>query len=207
VVLGLLHGLNPSMGWLFAVARGLQERSAGAVLHALLFIAVGHGAAVVLGAAVAVALGQTLPRTLFLVLSGAALIVFSAGRLLWRSRHPRTRFRASAWELVWWSFLMATAHGAGLMVAPFVAVLPTPGHPAPHLHAAATGGAQVVLLATLVHTAAQLVAMAAAAVAVHRLLGLAVLNRVWFNADLVWPAALVATGLLALAAAVATARL
>ncbi len=203
VGLGLLHGLNPGMGWLFAVARGLQEGRAGAVLRAMVFIAAGHGAAVAGVAALVLALGRTATQPALLVLSGVALLLFSAWRLLRRSPHPRTRFRASGWEMAWWSFLVATAHGAGLMVAPLLVALGTPQPSAHLLHGVASGGLQLALLATLVHTAAQLVAMGAAATAVYRFVGLAVLNRAWVNDELVWTAALALTGLASLVAGAA----
>jgi threonine/homoserine/homoserine lactone efflux protein len=200
VALGLLHGLNPGMGWLFAVARGLQDGRAGAVLHAMFFIAAGHGTAVAAVAVLTAALGQTVPRPTLLVLSGTALLASGAWRLLRRARHPRTRFRASGWEMAWWSFLVATAHGAGLMVVPLLVSLQTPQPSGHHLHGVASGGLHLALLATLVHTAAQLVAMGAAAAAVYRFVGLEVLNRAWINDELVWPAALALTGAVALAA-------
>src|SRR5438874_310568 len=119
--LGAYHGLNPAMGWLFAVALGLQERSRSAVLQALLPIAVGHEASVavivaVLGVAPAVVSIQLLRG-----LAGAVLVGFGAWKLVRLGRHPKwVGFRLSKRELAGWSFLMSSAHGAGLMVMPLL---------------------------------------------------------------------------------------
>lgn len=116
--LGAFHGINPGMGWLFAVALGLQEQRRGAVLRALLPIALGHALSI---GVVVLAIGllhDVLPDAWVRWPVGIGLAGFGAYKLV-RCRHPRwVGMRVSALDLTWWSFLMATAHGAGLMLAP-----------------------------------------------------------------------------------------
>ncbi|MGH8898865.1 MAG: hypothetical protein ACRDZ4_18055 [Egibacteraceae bacterium] len=199
--LGALHGLNPGMGWLFAVALGLQQRDRAAVLRALAPIALGHAASV--GAVVALlgALGAVLaPRAL--ALAAAACLIGYGGWSLVRRRHLRwVGMRLRPRELAGWSFLMATAHGAGLMLVPvllwsgsgFHAAQPTTTlaviGPGTHLGAAALG-------AVAVHTVGMLATMAAVALLVYDHLGVGILRRGWVNLDRVWALALVAAGLL-----------
>src|SRR5215203_6673775 len=120
--LGAFHGLNPAMGWLFAVSLGLQERRLRAVLIALGPIALGHALAIGLAAVVVGMVGLVIPQRLLLVLGGAALLAFAVSKVITRFRHPRwVGMRVSSRELVLWSFLMASAHGAGLMLVPVLA--------------------------------------------------------------------------------------
>src|SRR5215204_5013005 len=117
--LGAFHGLNPAMGWLFAVALGLQERRLRAVTMALGPIALGHALAIGLAAVAVSTLGLVLPQRLLLALGGATLLAFAAYKVATRFRHPRwVGMRVGPRELVLWSFLMASAHGAGLMLIP-----------------------------------------------------------------------------------------
>src|ERR687897_3062232 len=119
LALGAFHGLNPGMGWLFAVALGLQERRLRAVLTALGPIALGHALALGVAAVAVGVLGLVIPQRLLLALSGAALLGFATYKGATRFRHPRwVGMRVGPRELVLWSFLMASAHGAGLMLAP-----------------------------------------------------------------------------------------
>jgi len=198
--LGAYHGINPGMGWLFAVALGMQQGSARGVWRALPPIALGHMAAV--GAVLLVAgLAQTVVPipTMKLVVAGL-LIAFGLFRL-WRHRHPRFGgMRVGFRDLTIWSFLMASAHGAGLMVLPFVMAMSSPVMAASGIHAhhaAITPNlpGRAVLALTL-HTLAYLGVLAFAAWIVYRKLGLALLRTAWFNLDLLWAGALVATGLL-----------
>src|SRR3712207_2678988 len=118
-LLGAYHGLNPAMGWLFAVSLGMQERSRAAVLRALPPIALGHEASVVLVALLVTVLGVLADPQALHMGAGAALIAFGFSRFVNPRWHPRgTRVRVNRRELTLWSFLMSTAHGAGLMVAP-----------------------------------------------------------------------------------------
>ncbi len=201
VLLGAFHGANPAMGWLFAVALGLQEQRLAAVFAALLPIALGHAAAIALIAVLTVFLGETVPQPILLLGAGVVLIGFAGWRLWRRFRHPRTRFRATQRELAVWSFLMATAHGAGLMIAPVLIALTSRGNnlvPDSHLeHWKGLGSSLgVALAATLVHTAAMFATMTVIAIIVYRELGVEILRRAWVNIDLVWIVVLVATGLL-----------
>lgn len=184
--LGAFHGLNPAMGWLFAVALGLQEHRRRAVLAALLPIAAGHAASVaVVGAALAAA-GLAVPLRSLRLAAAGVLIAFGLFRLLRPYAHPRwVGMRVGFRDLVLWSFIMASAHGAGLMLAPVFLGLPGP---AGHVHA--EGG--LVILA--VHTAAMFLVMGAVALAIYETVGLALLRRAWLNLDLVWTAALLAVG-------------
>lgn len=202
--LGLFHGLNPAMGWLFAVALGLQEKRLGAVLAALPPIVLGHTAAIALTALLIVALGIVIPPATLLTSTGAVLLLFTTWRIWRRFRHPRTRFRATKYELALWSFLMASAHGAGLMIAPLlIAILDTPnttlqtsGHAAhPGVFTHSVG---LALAAVLVHSGALYATMTTVAVIVYRELGLELLRRAWINIDLIWIAVLGLTGLLTL---------
>jgi hypothetical protein len=120
LVLGVLHGVNPGMGWLFAVALGLQEEDGRAVWRSLGPLALGHALAVAVALAVAALVGLVIPlASLRWVVAGA---LFGMGVLhLRRHRHPRWGgMRVGPRDLVIWSFLMASAHGAGLMALPFV---------------------------------------------------------------------------------------
>jgi hypothetical protein len=194
--LGAFHGLNPAMGWLFAVALGQQEGRSGAVLRALPPIALGHLLAVAAVVLTARALGAVLPLDAVRRLGGVLLVLFALWLLVRGSGHARwVGMRLRARDLTLWSLLMATAHGAGLMLLP--AVLGTapqtfPSVAAHHHHAAVDGFGPVVLLA--VHTAGMIGAMGAAAVAAHWLLGLGFLRRRWVNLDLVWILALLIAG-------------
>ena len=193
-LLGTYHGLNPAMGWLFAVALGLQERRGGAVLRALPPIALGHAASV--GVVVATATGASLVVPPAPLRAAAAFLLFgSAVLLLVRPVHPRRAggMRLGARGLAFWSFVAATAHGAGLMLLPVVMHdHSVEGHG--HATATAVGGA----VALAVHTAAMFGAMTLAALLAFHVLGVAFLRRAWLNTELVWSGALAASGLVLL---------
>jgi hypothetical protein len=190
-LLGAFHGLNPGMGWLFAVALGLQEKSSRAVVRALIPITLGHALAI--GAALAVAglAAMLIPLNDVNVAIGVLLIGYGLYRL-YRSRHfGWSRMQVGFAELTLWSFLMATAHGAGLMVLPVVAGF------GKHSHSGMMHGAMGVR-ATLAHTAGYLVVTAAVALLVFEKLGLAILRSAWLNLDFIWAVALIVTGCAAL---------
>jgi hypothetical protein len=200
VLLGAYHGLNPAMGWLFAVARGLQEHRRAAVLSSLLPIALGHAASIAI-VVLLVGGAQTLAPPGPLRTAGAiALILFGLFKFFKPRAHPRwVGMRVGSGELVLWSFLMATAHGAGLMLFPVLLALPSAaqahaGHGTGHVHASLGNDA----VAVLVHTLAMLIVMGAVAVVVYEKLGLAILRRAWVNLDLIWAVAIVAAGLFTL---------
>ena len=122
--LGAYHGINPSMGWLFAVALGLQERSRSAVFNAFPPIVLGHAASVALVVGVVV-IGRTIvPIDALKIMGCVALVSFGIYKLV-RSSHPRwVGMRVGFRDLTAWSFLMASAHGAGLMLVPILLRLP-----------------------------------------------------------------------------------
>jgi hypothetical protein len=195
-LLGAVHGLNPGMGWLFAVALGLQERQRRAVWGALLPMATGHAAAIAAAAGVAAVVGLALPLELLRWGVAAALLGFGVLRLI-RHRHPRwAAMRVSRRDLVLWSFLMASAHGAGLMVLPLVLRV-APGSLTPHHHLVTAGVASATLdaglLAMVVHTAGYLSVTVLMAVLVYERLGLRILRTAWVNLDQVWAMALIGT--------------
>ncbi len=204
-LLGVYHGLNPAMGWLFAVALGLQERRLSAVLQALVPIALGHELSVAVAVA-AVGMAELFATRDLLRATGAlVLVAFGIFKLLKPRSHPRwVGMRVSRTDLVLWSFLMSSAHGAGLMLFPFLLGMPAPAHAEDvgghALPAGALAGASIVqnVAAVFVHTLAMLAAMAAVAVAVYTRLGVVVLRKAWVNVDALWAVALVATGVLTL---------
>ena len=204
-LLGAYHGLNPAMGWLFAVALGMQERSRGAVLRALGPIALGHELAIVSVAALVLGLGLFADSSALHLGAGVALIGFGVFRFVKPRAHPRwTTMRVNRAELTWWSFLMSSAHGAGLMVAPVLldGSPPQPGAGASdHALAAVRSGAMSVSqsgLAIALHVAAMVAVMGLVAVVVYERLGVAVLRKAWLNLDGVWAAAFVGAGALTL---------
>ena len=209
--LGAGHGLNPGMGWLFAVALGMQEGRGRAVWGALPPLALGHALAVGMAAGLAAALGGIVPSETLAWGIGGMLIGLGVLRLV-RHRHPRYGgMRVGFRELTIWSFLMATAHGAGLMVLPLLVGgqglghgPAQPGGHAMHLARASllpdlAGRVDAALLATAMHSAGYLLVTGLIAVVVYHRLGLRMLRSLWLNLDLVWGGALVLTGALTLA--------
>lgn len=199
VGLGAWHGINPAMGWLFAVAVGMQGGSGRAVWRTLPPLAAGHAVAVGLAVLVAAALGVVIPLDILQWVVGAGLVCFGAWRLV-SSRHPRYGgMRMTGRELTLWSGLMASAHGAGLMVVPFVLGGPSQAagtHTGHALHAGLGPGAEAALAATALHSAGYLVVTGLVAGLVHYWLGLAWLRRAWVNIDRIWGVALILTGVL-----------
>ncbi|MEU5780947.1 hypothetical protein [Micromonospora lupini] len=195
--LGAFHGLNPAMGWLFAVARGLQERDRAALLRALPPIAAGHLASVAIVAALVTATRSVTASTALAVVGGVLLVGFGLWRLL-SERHFRwAGMRLSSAQLAGWSFLMSSAHGAGLMLLPVLVAEPVSGSHSGHL-AAAPVGALTGLAAAGVHTVAMLGTALVVAMLVYQVLGVGVLRRAWFNVDRLWAGVLVAAGLVTL---------
>ena len=198
LALGAGHGINPAMGWLFAVALGLQRQSRAAVWRALGPLAIGHAAAIGLAIAAAAVLGAVIPQEL--LQWGTALLLIGLGVFqLVRSRHiAYGGMRVDARELAIWSFLMASSHGAGLMVLPLVlGDLSVTAH-AHHLAQASVFGSidfgWAGTAAALVHTAGYLLVTGAIAVIVYEKVGLRFLRSMWLNLDLIWAMALIVTG-------------
>ena len=211
IVLGAYHGLNPAMGWLFAVSLGLQEGRREAVIKAIWPIALGHAAAVTLGVAAVLAAQVVLPLGVLRYLGAGALILFGVYKLIVR-KHPRwVGMRVGFRDLTAWSFIMASAHGAGLMLVPVLLSLSgimqemehraheTHGHWGHGVHLFLTNPAALADLAAVgLHTLAMFAVMAAVAVVVYEKLGVMILKRAWFNLNLLWAGALVGAGVITL---------
>jgi len=198
VVLGSYHGINPGMGWLFAVALGMQQGSVRGVWRALPPIAIGHAVAVAVVLVTAAVAGLVMPIEVLQVLVASMLMTLGLYRL-WRHRHPRFGgMQVGFRDLTVWSFLMASAHGAGFMVLPFVMSTPgtlsAAGH---HRHTASVHSTMAAAdaIAVAIHTVAYLAVMTLVAWVVYRKLGLSLLRTAWINVDWLWAAALVVTGI------------
>ena len=208
-LLGAYHGINPAMGWLFAVALGLQERRRMAVIRAFAPIALGHAVSVATVVALLGAAQALLDLGVLRLVGAGVLVIFGLYKLLAPMSHPRwVGMRVGFRDLTAWSFLMATAHGAGLMLLPVLLRLPSGGAQAAHdmaghgAHmqmAGAVAAPTAEITAVAIHTAAMFLVMAAIAIVVFEKVGLAILRRAWVNLDLVWAVALIVTGALSLA--------
>jgi hypothetical protein len=204
--LGAYHGLNPAMGWLFAVALGLQEKSRLAVFRSIAPLGLGHVISVGLAVLVVQLARGALPQRSLQIATAVLLIGFGLYRLI-RSHHFRwVGMRVGPRDLVVWSFLMSSAHGAGLMLAPIILGLPAPSHQE-HAHPmqmAATnpsaGGLSSagIVLPVAAHSLGYLLVTCALAFLVYEKLGVAVLRRAWLNLDLLWAGALIGIGLFSL---------
>ncbi|MGI8738949.1 MAG: hypothetical protein ACR2KU_04675 [Gammaproteobacteria bacterium] len=203
--LGAFHGVNPGMGWLFAVALGLQERKRRAVLMAIPPIALGHALSIGVVVGLLWLAQANLPETALRY--GAAAMLFGLGiyRLI-RTRNPRwVGMRVNFRDLTLWSFLMASAHGAGLMLAPILlgwSYMGYAGHGTHAAHMQHLSGEQIGaftgplpwLMAVVVHTLGYLLVATLVALVVYEKLGVAILRRAWFNLDLLWVIALMISG-------------
>jgi hypothetical protein len=187
--LGIFHGINPAMGWLFAVALGLHRRSRQIVLLSLLPMALGHALSIWLVATSVMAMGTVLDAGALRAAAGAMLVLWAAYHWLYGHRHRvRIGMTTGLAGLVLWSFLMTTAHGAGLMLVPALMPLCAGGS------VRDAGSLLTASAAVGVHTLAMLAVTGLVALVVHDWLGLAFLKRSWINFDLLWTGALVATG-------------
>ncbi len=205
LLLGAVHGVNPGMGWLFAVALGLQEEDRRVVWRSLLPLGLGHALAIAAALVVAGLLGQVVPVAALKWLVGALLLGFGAYKLA-RRRHPRYGGMLMSFrKLTVWSFLMGSAHGAGLMVLPIVLGAPAAGgggsaeHGAHGLNGASLAGliadGQLTGLgATAIHTLGYLLVSGLIAVIVYEKLGLRLLRSAWIDLDSMWAVALIVTG-------------
>jgi hypothetical protein len=202
VALGAYHGLNPAMGWPLAVANGLTERRPGAVVATFLPLGGGHLAAMAVALLPFAWLAQSLSWSHAVqVGAGAVVVLFGVYRLVQR-RHPRALARIRPTQLAWWSFLVATAHGAGLMLVPAMLGLCVQAPAQGRIDAAHAGvmgllaqsSLGIALSVAAVHTAAMLLAGLAAAWAFYRYLGLRYLRQAWLNLDVVWAGSLVVAG-------------
>jgi hypothetical protein len=205
--LGIFHGINPAMGWLFAVALGLQEQKRAAVLCALPPIALGHALSIGIIIAAVLLARISVPHSTLKIAASAILFAFGLYRLV-RSRHPNwVGMRVGFGDLTLWSFIMASAHGAGLMLVPLF--LKSPQAPleadvaamALHLHPSGGLGFDnfstpfLLTSSIAVHTLGYLLVTGFLAILVYEKLGVGILRRAWFNVDLIWMLALMITGL------------
>jgi hypothetical protein len=196
--LGLFHGINPAMGWLFAVALGLNRHSERAVWLALIPIALGHAVAVAVVLFAVLALGLIIEPGLLRRFAGVILLAWAAWHLLYGRRHPvRVDMQTGLGGLFLWSFLMANAHGAALMLVPVVLPLCLAASPAHEL--TASGSTPIALAALALHTGAMLAAIGTISITVYKWVGVDFLQRGWINLDLVWTIALVVCGIVLLA--------
>jgi hypothetical protein len=205
---GAYHGLNPGMGWLFALSVGLQRRSDRAIWTSLFPIAVGHALSLLVVAELVLASANFISTSLLEIGTALTLIGFGIYKIFNYYRHPRwVGMQVGMRDLTWWSFLMATSHGAGLMIAPLVLSMSTPGsmagEHAGHNHAAHHAAMialpdPAVTLGILVHTLAMLAVMALVAWFVYKRFGLRILRSHWINFDLIWAGALLIVGTIAL---------
>jgi hypothetical protein len=189
--LGAFHGLNPAMGWLFAVALGLHRHSRRLIWLSPLPIAFGHALSIAVVAGAFVLAGLAIDLRALRI--GAGLILIGWALYDWRFGHRhrvRVGMQAGLAALAVWSFLMATTHGAGLMLWPVLMPLcfPTPSQPF------SIGPLPTALLGVAVHTLAMLTVTTAIAVAVYEWIGLEILRRAWLNVDLIWSLAILMAG-------------
>jgi hypothetical protein len=202
-LLGAYHGLNPAMGWVFALALGLQEKRRSAAIEALLPIALGHAVSIAI-AIIFLSLLQHAFHTHSLRWPIAAIIFALGTYRLFRARHPRSAgMRVGRRDLFVWSFLMASAHGAGLMLVPVLLAhsMADMNYGTASIHNAIVPlDVRTILLSVLVHTTTMLIVAAILALSFFELynkVGLKILRHAWFNFDLLWAfALLVAAGAL-----------
>ena len=188
--LGAFHGLNPAMGWLFAVALGMHRQSRAVVMVSLVPIAIGHAVSIAAVAGLLVVAGAVVPQNLVRIGSGLLLLAWAAYH--WRYGHlHRVRFgmQTGLLGLGVWSFLMATAHGTGLMLWPALMPLCQPGS-----EAGSDGPVAATLAGVGIHTLAMVATTAVVAVIVFEWLGVGLLRQAWVNVDLLWLLALLAAG-------------
>jgi hypothetical protein len=199
-LLGAYHGINPGMGWLFATALGMQKKSAVAVWQALVPIAAGHFIAIGLVVALAVVAGAVLPLLYVKIAAACILLAFGLQRLI-RNRHPRLGgMQIGFRDLCLWSFVMASAHGAGFMLLPILLKMSAlhsaaeMGAAPHHLHGDSFAGPWTAPMAVLIHTLGYLLVTGLIAFVVYEKVGLEVLRKAWVNLDLIWAVALIVSG-------------
>jgi len=198
LALGAFHGINPGMGWLFAVALGMQEGRQHAVWRALLPLGIGHALAVAAAVAIAAVAGFAIPLHYLQWPVAALLVCLGIARLI-RHRHPRwAQMRVTLPGLTLWSFLMASAHGAGIMVVPLFLGMAVHAQASCHAMGTAPNTPALALTATGIHALGYLAITAVMAVIVYQKVGLGLLRKAWINLDMIWAGALVATGMLTL---------
>jgi hypothetical protein len=202
IALGAFHGANPAMGWLFATALGMQERRAWGVVRALPPIALGHAAAVATVLLGAGALSLVIPLAALRIVAACVLFAFAGYKIATRWRHPTwVGMRVTTRDLIAWSFLMASAHGAGLMLLPIVLHQPVVAASMPGMVGASFLGLPSAAVASMIalHTAALFSVMAVMALGAYTIFGVGGLRRAWLNLDYIWGGALLVAGVVTLA--------
>lgn len=197
LLMGAFHGINPGMGWLFAVALGMQERRLGAVWRALVPLTIGHGLAIAAIVLIALAAGIALPAASMKIPVAVILATLGVYRLIRHSHFTGGGMRVGFRGLTVWSFLMATCHGAGLMVLPLFLGMAEPAAGAMcHSPASVSTNAGMAVTSTIAHGLGYLIVTAAIAWLVFTKLGVGMLRKAWLNLDLIWAVALIGTGVL-----------
>jgi hypothetical protein len=200
-LLGAYHGLNPAMGWLFALALGLQDKRKSAVIGALLPIALGHAAAIAIAILLLRLVQNFFPMNILKWVIAFTLFTLGAHRIF-RASHPRgAGMRVGGKDLFVWSFLMASAHGAGLMILPVLMAQPMQAM-THHMAGAMPGfstslSIPVIGIAVLIHTLSMLFVAGLIAILffeAYEKAGLQMLRYAWLNFDLLWAIALLVAG-------------
>jgi hypothetical protein len=209
VVSGVYHGLNPGMGWPLAVTAGLMGRGRRDLIASLAPLGAGHFLAMA-GILLPFAAMTALLGWQDQIRVGAGLLVITGGvYLLINRRHPRFLARIRPTELALWSFAVAMAHGAGLMLLPiYLGICSAAEQDTGHQAAAALmrGNSWTAMVVSIVHATAMIVSGGFVALAVHQWLGLRFISKSWFNLDVVWALSLVLVGAIGVtSAAVASA--
>ena len=198
IALGAFHGLNPAMGWFFAASLGLYRKSRGVILASLIPIAAGHAAAIAVVVFAAIGLGLTVEARTFRILSGLLLIAWGLYHWFFGHRHHvRITSATGLTGIGAWSFLMAMAHGAGMMLVPVLMPMAhVHNHAGGHAdHMVATDSFAIAMLGVAVHTLAMLIVTLCIALLVYQSAGFEILKRRWINLDLAWTLALIGMGL------------
>lgn len=199
-LLGAYHGVNPAMGWLFAVSQGMQQGERRAVVRSLVPIAIGHELSIALVAAAVLGASELIDPAALHVAAAIVLVAFGVLRFVKPRLHPRwTTMRVNQRELGAWSFLMSSAHGAGLMVAPILlglggahaAAAGIRKHDVADAGLASASSVPLDAIGIFLHVGVMLVVMGLVAIVVYDRLGVEVLRRTWVNTDRVWAAAFV----------------
>lgn len=206
--LGTFHGLNPAMGWLFAVALGLYRRSRRVVLLSLIPIALGHAMAAACVLAAGLSLSMSVDHHVLSRICGVILIGWAAWHAL-RGHQMRSRvgMQAKFAGLTAWSFVMSGVHGAGLMLIP--ALLPVCNRFSGVSSTSALQGAGGLLAgvgpvataavaALTVHAIAMLLTTGIVSLLVFERFGVGCLRTKWVNFDLMWTASLAGCGVIQL---------
>jgi hypothetical protein len=198
IAFGVFHGLNPAMGWPLAVANGLSARRDAAVFGTLGPLGAGHLLAMAVAVLPVALLSELVRHSQVIRIGAGALVLLFGIYKLTNRRHPRMLARIRPAQLAWWSFVMATAHGAGLMLIPVAlglcATRPSDGADHAAIATLMRSNIGTAIVVILVHTLAMLLSGIAVAWLVYRYLGLQFLRRVWLNLELLWSASLVLAG-------------